>query len=74
MRVRLPREADVPVISTAFLETDEILEQFEVHPGDQLFVLGFPYGAEANEVREFVLRTFTAGYQAVISTSNYTKD
>jgi hypothetical protein len=42
MRVRLPREADVPLIATTLLETDEILEQFQVHPGDQLLVLGFP--------------------------------
>ena len=57
MRVRLPREADVPLISTNLIETDEILEQFQVHPGDQLLVLGFPYGAEANDAGFPILRS-----------------
>lgn len=57
MRVRLPKVADVQLISTTLLGTDKILEQFQVHPGDQLLALGFPYGAEANEAGFPILRS-----------------
>lgn len=57
MRVKLPKEADVPLISTNLIETDEIPEQFQVHLGDQLLVLGFPYGAEANVTGFPILRS-----------------
>ncbi len=32
-------------------------EKFHVHPGDQLFVLGFPYGDEANDAGFPILRS-----------------
>lgn len=57
MRVRLPRDADMRLISTNLLATDKILEEFQVHPGDQLLVLGFPYGAEANDAGFPILRS-----------------
>ena len=57
MRVRLPRDADMRLISTNLLGTDKILDEFRVHPGDQLLVLGFPYGAEANEAGFPILRS-----------------
>lgn len=57
MRIRLPRDADIRLISTNLLGTDKILEQFQVHPGDQLLVFGFPYGAEANEAGFPILRS-----------------
>ena len=43
--------------STNLLATDKVLEEFQVHPGDQLLVLGFPYGAEANEAGFPILRS-----------------
>lgn len=57
MRVKLPRGADIPLIATTLLGTDKILEQFQVHPGDQLLVYGFPYGAEANDAGFPILRS-----------------
>lgn len=57
MRVMLPKDADVYLIPTTFIGNDKILEEFQVHPGDQLFVLGFPYGAEANEAGFPILRS-----------------
>ncbi len=57
MRVRLPKDADLRLISTDLLGTDKILDEFQVHPGDQLLVLGFPYGAEANEAGFPILRS-----------------
>lgn len=57
MRIKLPKNADIKLISTSLLGTDEILKQFQVHPGDQLIVLGFPYGDEANESGFPILRS-----------------
>jgi S1-C subfamily serine protease len=57
MWVRLPNNADITLISTELLGTDKILKEFQVHPGDQLFVLGFPYGAESNEAGFPILRS-----------------
>ena len=57
MRVRLPRDLDIRLISTNLLGTDKVLEEYQVHPGDQLLVLGFPYGAEANEAGFPILRS-----------------
>jgi hypothetical protein len=57
MRVRLPNDADVKLISTSLLGTDKTLEEFQVRPGDPLLVLGFPYGEEANESGFPILRS-----------------
>jgi V8-like Glu-specific endopeptidase len=57
MYVALPTEADLVLLSTDLLATDEVLEKFSIHPGDQLSCLGFPYGADANDAGFPVLRT-----------------
>jgi len=57
MAVRLPEGADIVLVSTALLATDDVLRRLEVHPGDEMLVLGFPYGAEANEVGFPILRS-----------------
>jgi hypothetical protein len=41
---------DLRLASTDLLATDDILHEFEVRPGDPLLVLGFPFGAEANDL------------------------
>lgn len=45
------------IIGTQLLADDDILEKFEVHPGDEVFALGFPFGAEANEAGFPILRS-----------------
>lgn len=63
MYVSLPTEADVTPVSTKLLATDEMLQQFEVHPGDRLSCLGFPYGAQANNAGFPILRSgYIASY------------
>ncbi len=57
MAVRLPAGVDIVLVSTASLATDDVLRRLEVHPGDELLVLGFPYGAEANEAGFPILRS-----------------
>jgi V8-like Glu-specific endopeptidase len=57
MYVRLPEEADVQLLPMSLLVTDQELERFEIHPGDVLSCLGYPYGAEANESGFPILRS-----------------
>lgn len=57
MYVRLPDDIDIALLSTSFLATDEILTQFEIHPGDNLLCLGFPNGLAANEGGFPILRS-----------------
>lgn len=57
MYVRLPEEADLQLLPTSMLANDDMLNQFEIHPGDTLSCLGYPYGAEANEAGFPILRS-----------------
>ena len=57
MRIALPQDIDIHIFSTDLLATDKMLEDLEIHPGDELLVLGYPYGAEANEAGFPVLRS-----------------
>lgn len=57
MRISLPRVTDIKLISTELIATDDFISNFEVNPGDDLLVLGFPYGAEANEAGFPILRS-----------------
>jgi hypothetical protein len=57
MYVNLPEEIDIELIPTSLLATDEILKQFEIHPGDRLSCLGFPLTAEANDAGFPILRS-----------------
>lgn len=57
MRVALPQDIDIQIFSTDLLADDKALEELEIHSGDELLVLGFPYGAEANEAGFPILRS-----------------
>jgi hypothetical protein len=66
MYVPLPQEADIAIVSTDLLATDETLQKFEIHPGDRLSCLGYPLGAEANEAGFPILRSgYIASYPLV---------
>jgi S1-C subfamily serine protease len=56
MYVSLPNGTDIALLPTTFLATDEILETYEVRPGDQLFALGYPLGQESNSAGFPILR------------------
>ena len=43
--IDLPKEVDIPLLSFDFLATDSMLVKYNIHPGDELFSLGFPFGA-----------------------------
>jgi len=58
MYVRLPHAASLRrIVSTELLASDEDLSLYEIHPGDRLACLGYPYGAEANEAGFPILRS-----------------
>jgi len=57
MYVRLPVGVDLPLLPISLLATDKELEEYEIHPGDSLSCLGYPYGAEANEAGFPILRS-----------------
>ncbi len=57
MYLPVPEQARLDLLPTSMLATDAILAQFEVHPGDTLSCLGYPYGFEANDAGFPVLRT-----------------
>ena len=57
MRVALPKQADLKLVSTNLLCTDQMLEQHQIGPGEELIVLGFPHGAEANAAGFPILRS-----------------
>jgi len=57
MYVTLPKEADVQLLPMSVLANNEQLERFEIHPGDVLSCLGYPFGAESNEAGFPILRS-----------------
>jgi len=57
MYVNLPKDVDIQLLPTRMFADDKILNDFEIHPGDEMFCLGFPFGAEANEAGFPILRS-----------------
>jgi hypothetical protein len=57
MYVSLPQDIDIQLIPIGMLATDDILKEFEIHPGDRLSCLGFPLMAEANDAGFPILRS-----------------
>lgn len=44
-------------LDEGLLATDALLQLWEIHPGDELLCLGFPYGMEANKMGFPILRS-----------------
>ncbi|MBW1796016.1 MAG: hypothetical protein JRJ38_16600 [Deltaproteobacteria bacterium] len=58
MYVGVPgRAADVPLLHDEFLITENALKEWEIHPGDELLCLGYPFGISANEAGFPILRS-----------------
>ena len=58
MYVPIPRDADVfLLLDVNLFANDAILREAEIHPGDQLFALGYPFGAESNAEGFPILRS-----------------
>lgn len=58
MYINLPQDAAIPtLIPTTWLADDGVFTDVEIHPGDQLLCLGYPYGVEANKEGFPILRS-----------------
>ncbi len=71
MNVTLPKMADVTVCSTELLATDELIKRYEIHPGDELLVLGFPLGVESNSSGFPVLRSARIANFPIVPIASY---
>ncbi len=57
MYVRLPKDLIEGIISTKDFADDKVIEEYEIHPGDELLCVGFPYGLSVNNWGFPILRT-----------------
>jgi hypothetical protein len=57
MYVRLPEAAGIPLVSTDLLADDKSLSELEIHPGDNLECLGYPFGMESSDAGFAILRS-----------------
>lgn len=73
MYIGLPQGVSIPLLSTDFLADDAMLEKYEIHPGDTLQCLGFPFGEESNNAGFPILRSGRiASYPLVPTTKTKT--
>ena len=57
MYVALPKDIDIALLPISILADDETFDKFEIHPGDELLCLGYPFSAEANKAGFPILRS-----------------
>lgn len=62
MKIGLPdfvfqQAKEIPLLSTELLADDEMMERYEIHPGDELLCLGYPLGFSANDSGFPILRS-----------------
>jgi S1-C subfamily serine protease len=57
MYIALPSDVPILLASTDLLADDAMLERYEVHPGDTLHCLGFPFGQESSPAGFPILRS-----------------
>jgi hypothetical protein len=57
MYVSLPTEVAVSPIGTALIADDNTLGALEIHPGDELLCLGYPFGLSVNDWGFPILRS-----------------
>lgn len=57
MYIDLPAGLKIPLLPTTLLADDEGISTIEIHPGDELFCLGYPFGAESNPAGFPILRS-----------------
>jgi len=55
--LELPAEAHVSRVTVDLLATDEVFSRYEIHTGDELLSLGYPFGLPANSAGFPILRS-----------------
>jgi hypothetical protein len=71
MSVVVPREAHVSRVPVDLLATDRIFVQYDIHPGDVLFSLGYPFGLPANSAGFPILRSGTIASYPLVPARKY---
>ncbi len=71
MPIGIPIDADMCTVKTSLLATDSLLEEFCIHPGDELCVLGYPYGKASNNSGFPVLRSGRIASYPIYPTSDH---
>lgn len=56
MYITLPNLIDILLASTELLATDEVLQEYDIYPGRELRVLGFPFGMKSHSSGFPILR------------------
>lgn len=74
MNVDLPdfvskQAEEIPFLSTNLLADDAVMEELEIHPGDELLSLGYPLGLGANDAGFPILRRGTIASYPLIPAS-----
>jgi len=59
MYVALPKDLSIPVIATTDIVDDDKITELEIHPGDELLCLGYPFGLSVNDWGFPILRSGT---------------
>lgn len=57
MYIALPNEADLRLIPADIIADDKKIETLEIHPGDELLCLGYPFGLSVNDWGFPILRS-----------------
>lgn len=57
MYIALPKETAIPLVPTTLLAGDKEISDYEIHAGDALNVLGYPFGIASNDAGFPVLRS-----------------
>lgn len=73
MYIRLPNDVIIHLLPIDLLATDEILNKYEIHPGDTLYCLGYPLGVESNEAGFPILRSGQIASYPILPTKNVKK-
>jgi hypothetical protein len=68
--VDMPDDLSIPILPTGLLATDDVLQKFEIHPGDELLCLGFPLFL-SSESNFPILRSGKIASYPVVPTSTY---
>ena len=71
MYIRVPKNIDFGLLSMKMLANDDILAEYEIHPGDEMFCLGFPFGLEGNKAGFPVLRSGKIASFPLVPTRKY---
>jgi S1-C subfamily serine protease len=71
MYVAYPAQNDIELYGIHLFATDSILGIFNIHPGDELFVLGYPLGFESNGAGFPILRSGKIASYPIVPTKIY---